>query len=314
MSMKYAIEAYELLDSPSASGESVRDALIEAGVKAKDIEVNRVKGPKGHTDFVKVWFYGTEGKRSGGKAPTLGIVGRLGGIGARPERVGLVSDADGAVSAVAAAMKLGHMAKLGDLLKGDVFVSTHICPDAPTRPHDPVPFMDSLINMQIANAEEMSDELDAVLSIDTTRGNRVINHRGFAISPTVKEGYILRVSEDLLSIMSYVTGTAPVVFPITTQDITPYGNDLYHLNSILQPCTATKAPVVGVALTAESAVPGCATGSSQITDIEAAVRFSIEVAKDFGEGKVRFHDAQEFEHITKLYGPMNHLQTMGQGK
>ncbi len=314
MSMKYAIEAYELLDSPSASGESVRDALIEAGVKAKDIEVNRVKGPKGHTDFVKVWFYGTEGKRSGGKAPTLGIVGRLGGIGARPERVGLVSDADGAVSAVAAAMKLGHMAKLGDLLKGDVFVSTHICPDAPTRPHDPVPFMDSPINMQIANAEEMSDELDAVLSIDTTRGNRVINHRGFAISPTVKEGYILRVSEDLLSIMSYVTGTAPVVFPITTQDITPYGNDLYHLNSILQPCTATKAPVVGVALTAESAVPGCATGSSQITDIEAAVRFSIEVAKDFGEGKVSFHDAQEFEHITKLYGPMNHLQTMGQGK
>lgn len=314
MSMKYAIEAYELLDSPSASGESVRDALIEAGVKAKDIEINRVKGPKGHTDFVKVWFYGTEGKRSGGKAPTLGIVGRLGGIGARPERVGLVSDADGAVSAVAAAMKLGHMAKLGDLLKGDVFVSTHICPDAPTRPHDPVPFMDSPINMQIANAEEMSDELDAVLSIDTTRGNRVINHRGFAISPTVKEGYILRVSEDLLSIMSYVTGTAPVVFPITTQDITPYGNDLYHLNSILQPCTATKAPVVGVALTAESAVPGCATGSSQITDIEAAVRFSIEVAKDFGEGKVSFHDAQEFEHITKLYGPMNHLQTMGQGK
>lgn len=314
MSMRYAIEAYELLDSPSVTGEKVREALTEAGVDGKGITVKTVHGPKGHTDFVKVWFHGSEGKRSGGAAPTLGIVGRLGGIGARPERIGLVSDGDGAVSAIAAAMKLGRMAAIGDVLKGDVFVSTHICPDAPTRPHDPVPFMDSPINMVIANGEEMSDELDAVLSIDTTRGNRVINHRGFAISPTVKEGYILRISEDLLSLMAYVTGKAPVVFPITTQDITPYGNDLYHLNSIMQPCTATGAPVVGVALTAEMAVPGCATGSSQIVDIEAAVRFAIEVAKEFGEGKVSFYDEKEFRHLLNLYGTMNHLQTMGKGK
>jgi hypothetical protein len=223
----------------------------------------------------------------------------------------MVSDADGAITAVAAAMKLGAMAEQGDVLPGDVFISTHICPHAPTRPHDPVPFMDSPINMAIANAEEMSGELDAVLSVDTTRGNRVINHRGFAISPTVKEGYILRVSEDLLSIMSYVTGKAPVVFPITTQDITPYGNDLYHINSVLQPCTATKAPVVGVAITAESAVPGCGTGASQIVDIEACVRFVIEVAKDFGEAKAKFYDEAEWGLINQLYGSMAHLQTMG---
>lgn len=311
MSMKYAIEAYELLDSPAASGESVRNALVAAGVRAEDIEVKPVQGPKGHTDFVKVWFRGSEGRKNGGKAQTIGIVGRLGGVGARPERIGLVSDADGAISAVAIAMKMGHMQKLGDILKGDVFVSTHICPNAPTRPHDPVPFMDSPINMAMANSEEMSGELDAVLSIDTTRGNRVINHRGFAISPTVKEGYILRVSEDLLSLMSYVTGQDPAVFAITTQDITPYGNDVYHLNSILQPCTATNAPVVGVALTAKTAVPGCATGGSQVVDIEAAVRFSIEVAKAFGENRASFYNEEEFARIVKLYGPMNHLQTMG---
>lgn len=311
MSMKYTIEAYELLDSPAASGESVRTALVSAGVRAEDIEVRTVNGAKGHTDFVKVWFRGSEGKKNGGNAPTIGIVGRLGGVGARPERIGLVSDADGAVSAVAVAMKLGHMQKLGDILRGDVFVSTHICPNAPTRPHDPVPFMDSPIDMATANSEEMSGELDAVLSIDTTRGNRVINHRGFAISPTVKEGYILRVSEDLLSLMSAVTGEDPAVFAITTQDITPYGNDVYHLNSILQPCTATDAPVVGVALTAKTAVPGCATGSSQVVDIEAAVRFSIEVAKAFGENKASFYSREEFSRIVKLYGPMNHLQTLG---
>lgn len=313
MSMKYTIEAYELLDSPSVSGESAKEALAAAGVDENAITVKTVQGPKGHTDFIKVWFTGSEGKKNGGKAPTLGIVGRLGGIGARPERVGIVSDGDGAVSALAVAMKLGKMARSGDVLKGDVFVSTHICPNAPTRPHDPVPFMDSPINMAIANAEEMTGDLDAVLSIDTTRGNRVINHRGFALSPTVKEGYILRVSEDLLTLMSCVTGEDPVVFAVTTQDITPYGNDLYHLNSILQPCTATKAPVVGVALTAKSAVPGCATGSSQVTDIESAVRFSIEVAKAFGEGKIAFYDEREFKHIVDLYGSMAHLQTMGKG-
>lgn len=100
--------------------------------------------------------------------------------------------------------------------------------------------------------------LDAVLVVDTTKGNRIINHRGFAISPTVKEGYILRVSEDLLDVMISTTGRLPHVFALSQQDITPYGNGLYHLNSILQPATATKAPVVGVAVTTETTVAGCA--------------------------------------------------------
>jgi hypothetical protein len=165
--------------------------------------------------------------------------------------------------------------------------------------------------MAIANAEEMNDELDAVLSIDTTRGNRIINHRGFALSPTVKEGCILRVSEDLLSIAENVTGRSPAVFAITTQDITPYGNGLYHLNSIMQPCTATSAPVVGVALTSESMVPGCATGAAQAADIEAAVRFSIEVAKEFGAGRAHFYDEAEYDKIVSLYGNMKRLQSMG---
>jgi hypothetical protein len=309
--MKYAIEAQELLDSPGVNGQQVKDALITCGIPPDVINVKTVEGSGGHTDFVQVWLKGRHGKRNGGKAPTLGIIGRLGGIGARPERIGLVSDGDGAVTAVACAMKLGSMAKKGDTLEGDVFVSTQICPNSPTRPHKPVPFMDSPIDMATANREEMSDELDAVLSIDTTRGNRIINCRGFAISPTIKEGYILRVSEDLLSIMEYVTGRLPKVYAITTQDITPYGNELYHLNSVVQPCTATKAPVVGVALTAQTVVPGCATGSSQITDIEECVRFAVEAAKDFGAGKLSFYDEAEYRRMLSLYGSMAILQTLG---
>jgi hypothetical protein len=171
--------------------------------------------------------------------------------------------------------------------------------------------MGSPVDMKSLNVHEVDSEMDAILSIDTTKGNRIINQRGFAISPTVKEGYILRVSEDLLTLMEITTGKRPVVFAITTQDITPYGNGIFHLNSIMQPCVATRAPVVGVAITAESAVPGCATGASHIVDIEEAVRFSIEVAKSFGSGKCRFHDEEEFNKILELYGPMHHLQTVG---
>lgn len=127
--------------------------------------------------------------------PTLGILGRLGGLGARPEMIGYVSDGDGALAALAIVAKLLDMKKKGDVLPGDIFISTHICPDAPTSPHDPVPFMGSPVEIWQVNQEEVSPELDAIFSIDTTKGNRVINTRGFAISQPVKEGYILRAPE-----------------------------------------------------------------------------------------------------------------------
>jgi hypothetical protein len=171
--------------------------------------------------------------------------------------------------------------------------------------------MGSPVDMKSLNDHEVAPNMEAILSIDTTKGNRISNQRGFAISPTVKEGYILRVSEDLLSIMEITTGRRPFVFAITTQDITPYGNGLFHLNSIMQPAVATQAPVVGVAITAESVVPGSATGASHIVDIEEAVRFSIEVAKKYGVGQCRFYDEEEFKKIVELYGSMRHLQTLG---
>lgn len=165
--------------------------------------------------------------------------------------------------------------------------------------------------MDIMNTYEILPEQEAILSIDTTKGNRVINHKGIALSPTVKEGYILRVSEDLLRIMEMITGQLPVTFPITMQDITPYGNDVYHINSILQPAVATDAPVVGLAVSAQSAVPGCGTGASHEVDIASAVRFAVEVAKEYTQGTCQFYNEQEFARLTKLYGSMKVLQTMG---
>jgi len=309
MALKQTLTVFETMDSAYVNGESIK-ALFK-DYPDVSVSVTTVNGEQGSTDFVKMIIPGTHGKSKGGAAPTFGIVGRLGGIGARPSRIGMVSDADGAVAAVASALKLAEMQTKGDSLRGDVIVTTHICPNAPTQPHEPVDFMGSPVDILTMNKHEVVPEMEAILSIDTTKGNRVINHKGIAISPTVKEGYILRISEDLLRIMEMTTGQLPVTFPITMQDITPYGNDLYHINSILQPAVATDAPVVGVAVTAQSAVPGCGTGASHETDIASAVRFAVEVAKEFTNGICRFYNEEEFARITKFYGSMKVLQTMG---
>lgn len=310
MSLKQTLIALDSLDNGYVNGEKVKELF--ASYPDVTVTVTKVTGEKGSTDFIKIVIPGTTGRIKGGDVPTFGIIGRLGGVGARPSRIGLVSDADGAVAAVASALKLADMQTKGDSLKGDVIVSTHICPDAPTRPHEPVDFMDSPVDILTMNNYEVVYEMEAILSIDTTKGNRVINHKGIAISPTVKEGYILRISEDLIRIMEMATGQFAVTFPVTMQDITPYGNDLYHINSILQPCIATDAPVVGVAVTTQSIVPGCGTGASHETDIATAVRFSVEVAKEFTNGTCKFYDKNEFERITKLYGSMKILQTGGE--
>jgi len=302
---KQTIEAYELLDAASVSGE-----VVAATLRARhlDVHVRQVEGERGATDVMRINVPGTRGRTAGGEAPTLGVIGQLGGIGARPTRIGLVSDADGAITAVAVALKLADMRAAGDFLPGDVIVTTHICPKAPTRPHHPVPFMDSPVGIDRLVRMVTDPAMEAILSIDTTRGNRIVNSRGIAISATVKEGYLLRVSEDLLDLLQGVTGRLPVVLPLTTQDITPYGNDVFHLNSIAQPATVTTAPVVGVALTAEVAVPGSATGASQGADIEEAARFCLEVAKAYGAGSCRFYDPEEFARLLALYGSMGHLQ------
>jgi len=307
--LKQVIEIMDLLDDAHITGERVAALLKDHGVQY--IKVKEIKGEKGSTDFIKLKIPGTNGKHMGGDAPTLGVIGRLGGIGARPEQLGLVSDSDGASTALSVALKLTDMQKKGDQLPGDIIIATHVCPDAPIKPHEPVPFMGSPVNTEIMNQEEVDPEMDAVISIDTTKGNRIANWRGFAITPTVKEGWVLKVSSDLLDIMEWVTGELPKVCPITTQDITPYGNNLDHINSIMQPCIATDAPLIGLAITTQVPVPGCGTGASHPTDIEVAGRYCIEVAKQYGKGLCSFYDKAEWTTILRLYGAHKHLQASG---
>ncbi len=305
MALQSVLESLQLLDG-WVDGDEVASILRDRGL---DVTTTDVEEGSRATTFLRVVVSGSHGRRSGGTAPTTGVIGRLGGVGARPDTIGIVSDADGAIAAVATAFKLATMAARDDLLHGDVIITTHICPNAPTIPHDPVPFMGPPVAMATMNLHEVDGAMDAVLSIDTTKGNRVVNHRGFAITPTVREGYILPVAPDLIDVYERVSGRPAVVLPLSTYDITPYGNDLHHVNSILQPAVATSAPVVGVATTAVSTVPGTATGANHVSDIDQVVRFCIEVAKGHGAETLRLYDEDEFARAVALYGSMAHLQS-----
>lgn len=309
MLLKQVIEIYDVADNANVTGDDIKNIFTEKGWNL--VSVNRMDGELGHTDCIKIVIPGKNGKINGGDKPTLGIIGRLGGIGARPEVIGFVSDGDGAVAALSAALKLVEMNLSGDILDGDVIVTTHICPNAPTEEHYPVPFMGSPVNMDQMNSVEVIDDMDAIITIDTTKGNEIINHKGISISPTVKEGYILPVSYDLLQTVKRVTGVSPNVFALSTQDITPYSNNLPHINSILQPAVSTSAPVVGVAITTEIPVAGCATGASHGMDIESAARFSVEVAKDYTSQKIKFYDEDNYKKLLELYGGCERFQTPG---
>ncbi len=312
MLLKEILEVYGLLDHAHADGKAVEEYLH--GIRSDaEVEVVPITSERGSTDLVRILVKGRHGRSAGEDAPTIGLMGWLGGIGARPDAVGYVSDGDGALVALSIAAKLLDMQNKDDFLEGDVYLATHICPNAPTRPHDPVPLMDSEPFREKVKQEAFlkAEHLDALMSCDTTKGNRIINTHGFAISPTVKEGYILKVSKDLLDIYQNTVGDLPHVFAVTNQDITPYGNGIDHLNGIMQPSTMTSAPTVGVAITTVAAVPGCATGATHFADVESAARFMLETAKGFGAGKVQFYDEAEYQKILHRYGSLKHLQTQG---
>ena len=190
-------------------------------------------------------------------------------------------------------------------------IRTHICPRAGTRPHHPVPMMRSPFPMREMMSHEVDPRMDAILSVDTTRGNRLVNKRGVALTPVAKQGYLLRIPETMLDVMGWVSGELPVTLPLTTQDITPYENGLWHVNSLMQPAIVTDAPVVGVALTAQTTVPGCATGVTNAVDADVAMRFCIEIAKLYGQRAMTFFDDAEWYALQARYGSMAHLQTVG---
>jgi len=300
---KYILEVIKILDKPEVTENELRELLQRSN--RVTLHFKEIKGDKGSTLFIKGVVKGE------GKGPTLGVIGRLGGVGARPELLGLVSDADGAIVALSVLYKLAEMAEYGDVLKGDVIVTTHVTTHAPVKPYKPVPMMDSPVDIFKLLREEVDERMQAILSIDSTKANKVINYTGFAITHVIKEGWILKVSDEILDIYTRVTGEPPVIVPLTMQDVLPFSTKIYHINSIIQPWIYTTAPVIGVATTTRMPVPGSATGVTNVFALDQAARFVLEVAKDFTAERVKFYDEKDWETIIKVHGSIREIMRKG---
>ena len=308
MCLKSTMAIYDLLDCAYVDGKKVCRFFTEAGAAAS---WKRLVGAQGSTDLVEIRIPGSKGRQAGGTSPTLCIAGSLGGIGGRPTISGIVSDADGAIVALACANKAIDMANKGDRLCGDLVVRTTICPNAPTMPHHPVPFMNSYVDFVTLKKEIIDNSADAVVITETSRGNRVANYPVFGITPTVKDGWILSVSEDAVDAMERVTGEPARVIPLSMQDITPVTNGVHHLNGLGEMPAGAQMPSIGVGLTAPLPISGAAPGVTSVTHLEQAVRFVMEVAKSFTAGQFSFYQEEEYAELTRRYGRMSALFTEG---
>jgi hypothetical protein len=317
MALSQVLTAYDLLDSAKVTGSDVValfDPYKSLGVTAESQAVNDDQpgtDPTWITYFIKVLVPGTSGKTAGGSSRTLGINGRSGCTGARPQEIGMVSDADGPICGLAAALKLASMKAKGDDLPGDVIVTFHVSPQGPIDTSKNPPMMGLPVSNALMNEYEVDPAMDAILSVDASKANYLTKQRGFAISATALQGYLLKVSGDLVDIMESTTGRHAYTFPLAIQDITPYDNGISHFNSIMQPSVATAAPVVGVAITAESAVSGSAVNANHETDLTEAVQFCVATAKSYTAGTCQFYDENEYATLLQKYGSLSIFQTEG---
>ncbi len=63
MSLKYTMEAMEIIDDPSVNGEKIVRLFEE--YDAVEASSETVKGDEGSTDFIKILIKGSNGKSNG---------------------------------------------------------------------------------------------------------------------------------------------------------------------------------------------------------------------------------------------------------
>lgn len=305
--LREVLDVLEFLDD-ARNGAEPFAALLPEGPHS--VEITPFESDIGKTDFIKILFPGKSGKSSGGNAPTTGLIGSNGGLRLPGPYPGLASDADGCIVGLAAALRLARVRARGQELAGDVLISTHICQQAHPAPHDPFPFVMSPLPSSEKHPRLVDERMDAILTPETCKGNKMVSHLGFAVTPPVREGFILRPHASILHIMEMVTGKAPVVFPITMQDVTPYELGVHHICGMVLPSIFSTAPVVGVPLTTEIQAHPSATGVQQPMVLEAAARFCVEVATSFGNGDCEFHYPGDFDGMVEAFGAVRGWQRL----
>jgi hypothetical protein len=81
MALQRVLEALDLLDGWVTGN----DVAGELRIRGLEVETTTVAEGGRSTTFLTTLAPGRSGRTVGGEAPTTGIIGRLGGVGARPE-------------------------------------------------------------------------------------------------------------------------------------------------------------------------------------------------------------------------------------
>ncbi|AWR93790.1 DUF1177 family protein [Acidianus brierleyi] len=286
MILKTLMEVIEILESKNPF------SYLEEECKKYGIELQEKK--IGDVTFVKAKI--GKGKR---KAE---ILGRLGAIRVS-NHYGIVSDADGAIISLTSMIE---WAKNYSEIEGEAIFSTNISLDAKLIPHKPFNFMVPLVGLDDALRLEVDKEAQFLISVDSTKGNRIAKYNDFAISHIIKDGYILKIPDEIIDIYEKVTEHEPYFVALTSGDLTPMEINAYHISTFLSPWLYTESPILGLATVSKYPIPGYETGVQNVTMLERASRFSIEVLKYYFSGG----DIYSEEELSSLKNVLGESQFM----
>ncbi|BDC18824.1 hypothetical protein HS5_17140 [Acidianus sp. HS-5] len=82
------------------------------------------------------------------------------------------------------------------------------------------------------------------------------------------------------------------MIPLTTGDLTPIDYNVYHISTLISPWLYTPSPVIGLATVSKREIPGYETGVQNLTMLEHASRFCIELIK-YSEKGGKVYDENE---------------------
>ncbi|QKR00204.1 DUF1177 domain-containing protein [Metallosphaera tengchongensis] len=287
MMFKTLMEVLEILESADPMDQI--KSMLKGKILLREINVEDVP-------FLKAVY--------GGGKERVRVIGRLGAIQMRKVNKGLVSDADGAVVSLALLMELVKLMEKGIKLDVEVSIVTNLSTDAKLVPHKPFDFMVPPVGLDDALKIEVDEETSLVLSVDSTKGNKIAKYDDFALTHVVKDGYIMKLDDDVINIYNKVTGHEIFLVPLTTGDLTPLDYKVYHISTLVSPWLYTHSPVIGVATVSREVIPGYETGVLDITMLEHASRFCLELLK-FVEKGGKVYDQKEFEELKERLGESN---------
>lgn len=304
--LKQGIEVFDLLTSAKVNSTRIVEYISSFGPCKAQVEGSC--GPNGSYKTLKVTIAGTDGAISGGKSPTLGFVGQVGDQASSQSKNERIPDYIGTSIVLLTAAKILQMITSGNALRGDVILSAQIGSNTSTS----VSSENTTFQKEVPTHTEVSLVMDAVISIGSYRGAKIGYNKSIAISPTVKEGYILEISDDLWALAKKTNDVSPISLPLSQQDIIPCEKGLPQAHTILQPSRATSAPVVGIGIQNEMASRH-GLNTSLFERIESTGRFLVTVATAFTNNNCSLYDEHEFTILRTSYGDMSHFQHIGWG-